>query len=149
MGFRMCRGATRLATWLAVAFAAAACGGDDDDGGGNGFVPPSDTKCAARTGAYTVSFVQKNGDCGDLDPQIVIADGAPDPGCTGTTSPADACVETEDVTCPGAQGTSTRIVGQLRWDQAGSMATGTWQVTIADASGLVLCQSTYDVTASR
>lgn len=138
--------------WLATVALAAltACGGDDDDDS-NGFVPPGSgpQACAARTGAYTVSFAEQSGTCGDLPAQIVIAEEPDDPACVGTTADSGTCTETAAITCPNGDGTATRIAGQLVWDAAGQTGSGTWQITLFDGANNVLCQSTYKVTAGR
>jgi hypothetical protein len=135
---------------------ATGCGADDDDdaggGSGGGFVAPNpSSQCAERTGAYTIRFTERSGTCGPLDDQIATPTNEADPSCQDNAVPsADTCVETSNTTCATGQNTSTKIVGQVRWDASGNSATGTYQVTITDLTdGSVLCQSTYDVRATR
>jgi hypothetical protein len=137
-----------------AAFSAACSSGDDDDDNSNGLgAPTGSTECQARSGAYTFTFAERSGDCGPLDPQIVVAGGqssAPD-GCTGGQVPSasDSCLVSLDQTCPAAEGTSVTQVGQVRWAADASSGSGTVQVTLLDAGGTVLCQSTYGLTITR
>jgi hypothetical protein len=126
-----------------------ACNGDDDDD--DGFVAPGGGTCAARSGAYTLHFAEKSGDCGPVDDQIVVAGGMQmqDPNCTGGPVDTDTCTITSQITCANGDGTETTLAGQIRWDQASTKASGTWQFTLTDSANNVLCQSTYGVTATR
>jgi hypothetical protein len=144
---------------LMCATSSIGCGADDDDdagggggGSGGGFVAPNPAnRCAERTGAYTIKFTEKSGNCGPLEDQIVTPTTQADPLCQDNAVPSsDPCVETSNATCDTGQNTSSRIVGQVRWDASGNSAVGTYQLTITDLTdGSVLCQSTYDVRATR
>jgi hypothetical protein len=130
--------------------AACSSGDDDDDNDSNGFQAPAGGQCAARTGAYTLHFVERSGgDCGAIPDQVVVSGGMQDPACQGGPVDADTCTITSQVTCSYSDGTRTSLAGQIKWNAASTMASGVWQLTLTDTASNVLCQSTYDVTASR
>lgn len=127
-----------------------ACGSGGDDEPGGAFEAPSGAQCSSRTGAYTLRFVERQGgDCGAIPDQIVTSGGMQDPSCKGGPVDDDACTITSDVSCSFTDGTQSRLAGQIRWNPASTMASGTWQLTMTDSASNVLCQSIYDVTATR
>jgi hypothetical protein len=114
--------------------------------------------CEQRSGTYRFSFAQRSGNCGVIAEQILTIDAQP------TTPPApclsgeiryssDNCEVTninivcpEDGVAPGATSTSN---GKYRWSDSGSSGTGEVNMVVKDESGLVICQSSYSVTAVR
>jgi hypothetical protein len=61
-------------------------------------------------------------------------------------------VTTVNVVCPEdgiGPGVTSTTNGKAYWDDAGSLGTGQATIVVRDASGAILCQSSYDVTTTK
>jgi hypothetical protein len=136
----------------ALAFAmSVACGssGDSEDQVG---------PCAQRSGTYRFNYTERSGTCGAIPEQIATIDAqpaTPPPPCISgeIRYSADNCEVTNiDVLCPEdgiAPGATSTTNGKYTWAQDGSSGTGQLNLVIKDSSSLVLCQSSYNVAATR
>src|SRR5690349_19561037 len=117
--------------------------------------------CALRSGTFRVDAVERSGTCGPLTEQITtesqtdISCHQPPAPCTsgGIQDSVDNCqVTTVNVVCPEdgvGPGVTSTANGKAYWDEAGSMGTGQMSIVVRDASGAILCQSSYDVTTTK
>jgi len=120
------------------------CDSSSDDGG----------PCADHAGTYSIRFMARSGNCGDISEQIVTLPAGPPmlpAGCTGTIeSSADNCRTTYDEACllPLNKGTS-QLKGVATWTTDSSSAHEVTELTIFDPTGQLLCSGTYDITDTK
>lgn len=114
------------------------------------------SQCAKEEidGTYAVTTTERSGTCGSLPEYVVqYQDGetVADTGCTINYERVskDQCTTEQSLSCQNADGTSSEGVGVVTQEPGGATATGTLSVTIKDASGSVVCMSTYDATYTR
>ncbi len=112
--------------------------------------------CTERSGTFTQTLVERSGTCGQIPDQIFSttsqeAASMLQSGCTGSSSTsADNCDVTLDVTCPGAAGYHVTQRGKVTWSNSGASATGVIQLVITtDDAGAAFCSSIYDVIVRR
>jgi hypothetical protein len=114
--------------------------------------------CAQRSGTYQFDFTERSGTCGAMTESISTLDAQPTSPPSPCTSgeirySSDNCEVTNvDVVCPQdgvATGATSTMNGKYDWAKDGSAGAGVMAVAIKDSSGLVICQSSYDVTAKR
>lgn len=103
--------------------------------------------CAPRAGAYRVSYVLLDGNCGEFTAQTHVIDDTTQPtdrGCTGELIPsADGCaVEYRKADCGGVAWSGT-----IAWDTGATRGTGQ-MVHEVEMPGYT-CRGTYDVTYSN
>jgi hypothetical protein len=123
------------------------CGGGEDD----------EISCSAsdRSGAYLISYVERDGDCGDIPDNVGRFDGSggvPD-NCELDAPDAvssDSCTLERSLTCV-QDGFAVSAIGSTTQEtDDGSRITGILTMTIRDAaSGELVCISTYEQTAVR
>lgn len=138
-------GLTRLLlTSLAFALGTTACGGG------------SSGPCSQRSGTYRFDWSERSGDCGAIAESIMTVDGqpaSPPAPCTGEIRySADNCDVTEvNIMCPetSVAGSTSTTNGKVTWSQDGSFGSGQLAIVVNDASGAILCQSSYDISATR
>jgi hypothetical protein len=113
-------------------------------------------ECALRIGRYFgVATERDGGTCGPVPASTSVETGQPPtvgaPGpCSGHWGySTDKCAETGDVTCPGPEAGTDRVLANIDWDRDASSGRGTLQAIRRDADGGVFCESTYDVTFVR
>lgn len=133
------------------------CGGSD-----KAPTPGVDFTCDAskeRVGTYLMHMAERaGGDCGPVKDSLVrIGDGIASTSAGGqcvavappTTSEGGCKIETT-ARCMQPDGTVTNTVGESVQDTAdGSRMSGIADITVSDASGAILCSSTFDVTYTR
>jgi hypothetical protein len=118
--------------------------------------PGASGPCAQRSGTYRLDFSERTGDCGPQSESIVTIAGepvAPDSPCMGQILySTDNCNVTEvNVACPDSAVAGSTLVtnGKTSWSTDGASGGGQTVITLIDASGVYLCSSSYDVTATR
>lgn len=118
----------------------------------------TDGPCAQRGGTYRLNFTERSGTCGTLSEQIGTFDGqpaAPPPPCTSgeIRYSADNCEVTNvNIVCPEdgiGPGVTSTSNGKYSWSADGAHGSGQLAIVAKDASGVVLCNSSYDVVATR
>ncbi len=126
---------------------ACACEVDDD----------LDGTCAQRMGTDPATYVERTGTCGGLveevmtlesQPVDVVNDLAP---CTSghILCSANNCDQRGHRVDGIKAGATSNANGKYDWDRAGDRGTGILNLAIRNASGEVLCQSSYEVTTVR
>ncbi|MES2359954.1 MAG: hypothetical protein V4529_16565 [Gemmatimonadota bacterium] len=141
----------RIHWLLVVPLVAVGCGSSK---GGNSNAPP--VPCAPRNGTYTVTFHERSGDCGPIAEQLFNANqstgmvsGQSSNCVNSTTTSADNCTVTLDITCPTDNGGHVTDRGKVEWAEDASMAGGIVQTIVMPPPGLIGCAETYDVTYVR
>ncbi len=117
---------------------------------------PAPTACnkTDRSGTYRQSFVTQNGDCGDLEDQIVSFDAPAGPagggGCsvTGERWSENDCKLERTTACTTPTGRSTGTFVSRQQTANGSTITGVGTISVRLNSGSS-CTGTYAITAVR
>lgn len=124
---------------VAILVALAGCGSDE---------PFTDCAMGELTGAWRVSYTERDGNCGPIqDANLVLTPGEVPAECTVRTfdiSP-DKCEMTTDIECPTDGGTvrTVDLSRQIGPDEISGSVT----VTVDLSSGF--CRSTYDTRVVR
>ena len=106
-------------------------------------------ECEDRTGrTYKVETEELEGDCGSID-DFVITDGESevDPNCDiDVDVSSDNCTVQVDQTCIYSDGSKNLGEGEVDWDCDGEAGEGEFTFTLVRSSGVVDCESTYELT---
>lgn len=114
--------------------------------------------CSQRSGTYRIAYTERSGNCGAIPEQMGTFDAqptTPPPPCTSgeIRYSADNCEVTninivcpEDAVAPGATSTTN---GKYTWNADGSRGVGEMTIMLKESSGLGICQSSYNVVATR
>jgi hypothetical protein len=114
--------------------------------------------CSKRSGTYRIAYTERSGTCGAIPEQMRTLDAQPTvplPPCTSgeIRYSADNCEVTninivcpEDAVAPAATSTTN---GKETWNEDGSRGVGEMTILVKDSAGLGICQSSYDVVATR
>jgi hypothetical protein len=114
--------------------------------------------CEQRSGTYRFSFAERSGNCGAIPEQIVTIDAQPmtppAPCMSGEIRySSDNCEVTNvNIVCPEngvAPGATSTSNGKYTWTRSASSGSGEVNMVVKDDSGLVICQSSYSVSATR
>jgi hypothetical protein len=115
-----------------------------------------DRECADRSGTYQLRYFEQTGGCGPIPDQVLTVDEMTtiDPACSGRiVSSADNCeVTLVDFTCaePGiGPGVTSTANAKVDWSTAGDQGDGVFNLVVRDGTGIVLCQSSYEVEYDR
>jgi hypothetical protein len=107
-------------------------------------------------GTYAATYVERSGTCGAISEEIVTLDEQPtepEPPCTGEISySSNNCRVTFESDCPApgiGAGYRMESTGVADWNATGNRGTAVVQVTVFNASDVVECRSTYDLTSVR
>jgi hypothetical protein len=139
---------TALALLLVVLVVGCGSSADEGDSG----------PCTARSGTYRFSFAERSGTCGAITEQIVTLDAQPTAPLAPCTSgeirySADNCEVTNvNIVCPEdgiAPGATSTTNGKYNWNESGSSGSGDATIVVRDAGDLILCQSSYRISAVR
>jgi hypothetical protein len=105
-----------------------------------------------------MSYTERSGTCGAIPEQMGTIDAqptAPPPPCTSGEirySSNNCEVTNVNLVCPEdavAAGATSTTNGKYTWNADGSRGVGEMSILIKDSSGLALCQSSYNVVATR
>jgi hypothetical protein len=121
------------------------CGSNSGDEGSGG--------CAQRAGTYVAQYTQRSGTCGPRTESVKTSTeqaAAPEPPCSGFIRyTQDNCRVEYEADCPTATGGTVHQQGVADWDRNGNRGTATEEFQVFDATGGLVCVSTYDVTITR
>jgi hypothetical protein len=135
---------------LLIGLLALGCSGAEDE--------PVECAQTDRSGTYLFQHSETSGNCGAIPDQLgqLDASAAVAPACTldapDRWTEADCKLEraytcAEEGIGPGWYSTGVGVTEQQ--DSAGDTIAGLFTLTVYDASGLVQCKSTYELTATR
>jgi len=105
-----------------------------------------------------MDYTERSGTCGAIPEQVGTLDAqptAPPAPCTSgeIRYSIDNCEVTNiNIVCPEdavATGATSTTNGKYTWNADGSRGVGEMSILIKDSSGLALCQSSYNVGATR
>ena len=119
---------------VVLVVALSGCGGDD---------------CQEPYGLYSVNWLERSGNCGDIPNTTVSTESDPNSECvTKESKSEDSCSVSVDMTCP-AGSLLMEGSGDVTWAEDGLSADGTLSMTFYSSPGVVYCSGTYDVTYTQ
>lgn len=113
---------------------------------------PAQARCAERRGRYTMTFVERRGDCGPVPAATLEVAEQPktvEPPCEGSiTYSEDNCRVHYDIACPLDGGGVRAVSGDVRWSEDGSEGRGIEGMSVRTPDGKA-CKGAYETIGVR
>lgn len=110
--------------------------------------------CVGRSGSYFVHYAYQSGNCGTVADSVIVLDetaaSAVNSECANATSTsADNCDVTMDVTCANSTSSQLTQRGKISWSENGENGSGTIEAILIDDDGAQMCDGIYTISYSR